>query len=175
MLPFHSLCSYDRTFIPDFCFKILSLTNCGKALELPGKDFSQDFVGSSDCPSEESEASLVIFLGQTRGRIQGQTRGQKAKGPKVKGPQGPKAFWPLVWPWMRPLVCPRKIPWEASDSPQGQSEIPWNLPRENVSRQLLHLFHSLSHSRLVCQDRNVCLGGTAYLPGPAKPSQRLNQ
>ena len=90
MLPFHSLYSDDRTFIPDFCFKILSLTNCGKALELSGKDFSQDSLGSSDCPSEESEASLVIFLGQTRGRIQGQTRGQKAEGPKA--PKAPRLF-----------------------------------------------------------------------------------
>ena len=38
-------------------------------------------LGSSDCPSEESEASLGIFLGQTFGRILGQTRGQKALGP----------------------------------------------------------------------------------------------
>ena len=24
------------------------------------------------------------------------------------------------------------------------------------------------HRRLVCEDRNLCLGGTAYLPGPTK-------
>ena len=31
------------------------------------------------------------------------------------------------------------------------------------------------HSRLVRQDRNLCLGGTAYLPVPAKPLYFLNQ
>ena len=30
-------------------------------------------------------------------------------------------------------------------------------------------------SRLVCQGSDSCLGGTAYLPGPAKPTQLLNQ
>ena len=31
------------------------------------------------------------------------------------------------------------------------------------------------HSMLVRQDRNLCLGGTAYLPGPAKPPYILNK
>jgi hypothetical protein len=39
-------------------FEIISLTNYGKALELSGKISHGRSLGSSDCPSEESEASL---------------------------------------------------------------------------------------------------------------------
>ena len=31
------------------------------------------------------------------------------------------------------------------------------------------------HCRLVCQDRNICLGKAAYLPGPAKPALLLRK
>ena len=30
------------------------------------------------------------------------------------------------------------------------------------------------HSRLAYQDNNLCLGGTAYLPGLAKPPELVN-
>ena len=31
------------------------------------------------------------------------------------------------------------------------------------------------HSRLICQDKNLFLGSSAYLHGPAKPAQPSNQ
>ena len=34
---------------------------------------------------------------------------------------------------------------------------------------------AIMHSRLVCQDRNLCFWEPAYWPGPTKPQQLLNQ